>query len=512
MANRTIAAFASSDKIDEDEVELNLMMVHTARLVHFSGFWPSLCRRRLLALLDKDLEFVRGTKPIPSTSISDKFRAILDRHWKTFGAGVIDEVLTVGVAAVRQIPIKTGDLIPSVLSSEGLGKTHMITVRFDLHNNQNVYRVYRARSDKPGESQTWKIDKKAKVLYDFGHEPMLNGEIRSVAWKAVVWETYWQSMLKFSYEAEFLLMRPTIVAQQPPQGPAVSDTQRFAHYGDFAGADITETRGTYEASSTSADLARMQRQINDVQPGWTPPNAPVMAATPQHYRNVLTLAPGQTIARQQLPERNAGLPEIARMYESAVSALYGIPRETIEQSMSSAARSSDSKLAYDALRHTIMEFSTLMAKAYSWAYNEIYAQEELELSLERTRRRVKANGKKGAGMTEEEIFRKALKDARVRVVLSLPPTVTQGELFFLYVSGAIEWSEYHDSLRQRGGFTARQAPPRPSDASYFPPPEPVVATTGTKKDGTPDTTTTTPKVPRIETLAADYIMKNGGTK
>jgi len=120
--------------------------------------------------------------------------------------------MAVGIVATRRVRIATGDDVPTVISSEGLGKTHQITVRFDVSKNQNVYRVYRSRSTKPGQDTTWKIDHQAVVLSDFGSEPLLNGEIRSIAWSAVNWELYWQNMMRFSHEAEFILMRPTLVA------------------------------------------------------------------------------------------------------------------------------------------------------------------------------------------------------------------------------------------------------------------------------------------------------------
>lgn len=496
----------SPEYVDDDEQPLHVLMTHMARWVHFKGFWPALCRRRLLGFLDKDLEFVRGSTPVPSTNISETFRAILDKHWKRFGADFIDELLTVGVVAVRKVKIATGDDVPTVISSEGLGDTHQITVRFDVVKNQRVYRVYRARSNKTGNDATWKLDRQAVVLSDFGHEPMLNGELRSIAWNAVVWETYWQSMLKFSYEAEYLLMRPTIVAQQPQQAAMPNDTSRHARYGDARHLPIGDQRGQYETSGANGEQQRLEMQIQNPIPGWAPPSGDLLAAQTQHFRNVLTLAPGQTVGRQQLPSRNTALPELARMYESGVSALYGIPRSQMVQDMSSATRTASSEMSNETLRHTIMQFSALLAKAYTWAYNDIYGEDELERSLQRVTRRLNAEGKPPRALTQDEIFQKAIDGARVRVVLSMPPTVSQGDLFFLYTQGIITWEEYHASLRTLGGFTARQAPAEPPKTAFFPPPEPVAPTA----DGQP--APPKPKPQRIETLAADYIMQNGAKK
>lgn len=500
-----VAPSTSAQFIDEDEVPLNVFMVHLARYVHYRGFWPGLCRRRLQGLLDKPLQFVRGSTPVPSTSVSEQFRAIIDKHWKRFGSDVIDEIMAVGIVATRRVRIATGDDVPTVISSEGIGKTHQITVRFDVNKNQNVYRVYRSRATKPGQDTTWKIDHQAVVLSDFGNEPLLNGEIRSIAWAAVNWELYWQNMLRFSHEAEFILMRPTLVEQQPEQGGLADDTARFGRYGEAIGVDVTDQRGQYERSGLPLDKARLQRDVNDPTPGWTPQKSELLLSQTQFFRNVLTLPPGSTLARQQLPVRNTALPEIARMYESAVSALYGVPRSQLVQDMSSATRTASSEMSNEGLRHTVMHLSSKLAKAYTWAYNDIYGEDELERSLQRVTRL----SKDARPMTQEEIFTKAIDGARVRVVLSIPPTVTQGELFFLHTQGIIEWEEYHDSLRTLGGFTGRQAPEKPPDLAYFPPEdEQPPAAAAAAAGGKPAPRPKPQRKPRTESLAADYIMQN----
>lgn len=503
---RGTGALFSAQYVDDDEVPLNTTMVHAARFAHFRGFWPALCRRRLMGLLDKPLEFVRGSTPVPSTSVSEQFRSILDRHWTRFGADVIDEIMTVGVVATRRVRINTGDEIPTVISSEGLGVTHMITVRFDTTKNQNVYRVYRSRAQKSGDDNTFKLDRKAVVLADFGSEPMLNGEIRSTAWAAVFWETYFQSMLKFSYEAEFLLMRPAIVAQQPETGATGSTTEQYARYGEGVNMDPSDRRMMYARQGGSIDRALFERQVNAPAPGWTPPNQELLVAQTQHFRNVLTLPPGATVGKQHLPDRNTALPELARMYESAISALYGVPRaQLIQDTSGSSSAKANSEMSNTGLRHTVLMFSSLLAKAYTWAYNDIYGDDELEISLRRVARAAKGT----RGMTEAEIFSKAIEGARVRVVLSLPPTVTEGNLFFLWQQKIITWEEYHDSLRTLGGFTARMAPAAPPDEAYFPPEEEKPAPAG---GGKAVAAPTRKRKQRTESLAADYIMHGKADK
>lgn len=435
------------------EVKIDPLELELARDVHLDGYYPSICRQVLFSLIGgKDPHFNVGNETFTTAEVSPFFKEVIDEYWKPFGLACMDELMIAGFVMMTFSKIKSGDRVPVVVPTSLVGKFYEVTVRVHPETMRLQFAVYRLRDVKTGKPLVQRVrDNTIRVISNMGWDPSVNGKLRSIAAHAQAFETYMRDLMKFSRQAEYTLQRPPFVTSMQLPARTVDPATVPNVYGDFdPNADRNNPHAVYFSSLSGDENRRFHEQV---QANAVDTTDGVKAAISDNH--MVNMPAGYQVASAQLPSRNTYLGDQIKIYEAAVSGIYGVPRSMVTQEYSNQRVGAAVEMTTESLRHVVDMWSNHLARIFTAVYNFLYRESHWNLLLAKL---PSAN----QAMTEDQLFDAVREASIVTVGLSSPPTTTQEEIGLLYERKIMPWEEYHDAARALAGLTQRMPPPEPA--------------------------------------------------
>lgn len=443
--------------MDPWEVEVDNVMIKKCYELHIGAHWPALNRQLLLNTMLKELPRVSLNGHIfADADLADEFKEVLQHHYVPFLHKFFDWVFCAGFAVVRVCTLPDGQRAFCAYGIEEIGKTYRVYMRTDYRTHRRKFRVIR-NVDNKGMPCPPKVDRKAVVLANLGHDPTFKGEIRSRFRSLLDILDYNQYTIRLGVIAEYNLAMPTLVTtakdvhtalEQMPESQisvyAEYDALRAPNEGLFR--HDARDRGSVRKNAVSKDFKPPDVHAEDA-----------LRLRNQFQGNVFNLPPGREVSNQPLPQRQPDFVGLQTWFEHAVSATYGVPRELIAKDVSlRTAASAD--LIRDQMRDTlsywIKLFSHILTKMHNLAVNEDECIWWAATIKEK--------------MNSDDLIKKVRKNTNWEISLPMPPNADAEFMHYLYAMGITPFPEFHDHMRATAGLPPAAAPKPPTFDTEMP--------------------------------------------
>ena len=425
------------------EYHLDYATLHKLRDIHFRSHWPALCRRTLLEYLkQEEPRFSMNGKEFSSSDINPLFRELVNKYYMSFLGDCVDEINVAGVVFFRFRRAPSGDSVPVVIRSEHFGDGYEILIK-DV-DGANRYRVLK-RKNKAGMKVTAREMKQVMVMDHFGGAPTHRGVLRSRLVGLLEHEIYYQYMLRFSLQAEYILSNPPIVTETPPEAAgSLPVEERETDYYTPHEYELAKQQGLYRKDAETVTRVQKHQRTE----AWSVPLRLGQVADPVN-KNVHPIPMGLKVISQAMPVRNARFSEVERVYELKVCSTYGIPRSLLVQDVSMQTAGAYT-LVKDNLKVTLGYWNHVGGQLLTAVYRCIYYPEDCNWIVNNFPGKEK--------MSEKELYKQASKIADVSVILPIGPHGSVEQNYELWNQGVITWNEYVKAARGINGFGHKEMP------------------------------------------------------
>lgn len=444
-------------------------IIKMLRDIHFKADWPALCRRTLIEMLLKDdPRFKLGETSIYTYEVSPEFRNHIHGYYKPFLENCFDELMILGIVAVKIVRAPNGDFYPKVIPSKSFGWAYDFRVYRDGQTGTEVYKLFKLRK-KNGELLSKPVeDRKVHVFTGMmpSPGPTFEGEVLSVVASLSGWQQYYDRMMVFSMQADYNLSDPTVLVETTP-GSAIPHNPED-NVGVYMPDDTTaDLEGVY--AKDKLNMTHVPSHINSQFSGtWKPDGTMRLKRT--YHNNIVTMPEGhRVVTSAPRAERRTDLMTMINEYQTIVSLAYGVPRSYLVQDTSFRTAGA-AELVGAALRQTLGMWSTRFSTILTAVMRCIYFPDDCNYLFNRFSGIEKQTNYESPDRLEF-LLEKAQTIADITVTMPVAPAVDLAELYFLYTVGAVEWHEFKSQSRIMKGLGAAETPDEQAvDPSERPPP------------------------------------------
>lgn len=433
---------------------LNPEAIWALRKLHFQSHWPSLCRKTMLEMLFKEeIKFTMGGEDIYTSEITPIFREIIRGYYMPFLQDCYDEMMILGIAIVKIIKGPTGDLVPSIISSDVLGKIYELRIYTNYETGAPVYKIYKLVDKKTGQPlANPKEDKRAFIFNSMLKGPSIHGGIQSPLSALIPTQVQFDLMMQCNMLADYNLSDPTILTETQPNASNLSAVESATpmYAVDDPIADLQGVREQDTANKTHV-LSHINSQMNspDI---WYPDGT--FRLKKHIHNNVVAIPIGHKVAHNiPRPDRRNDLESRIKSYQNDVCITYGIDRGFLLQENSFKTAGAAETLQVR-LRMTLISWSAHLSEIMTSTLRCIYYEDECNYLYGKLKSQNKS-------LSIEELIGKAKTLADVQAILPIAPDINLNDSIMLYDRGVISWEEFVIQTRTMNGWVTNNIPPEP---------------------------------------------------
>ncbi len=382
-----------------DEVELDWAMYRRARFLHLRSSWAATNRSMIQReIFQSDPQFFWNGKAVRTVP---EFQDHFNDHWIPYARGVMDEIWTLGIFAVRYVYHPEEDLVVPVLIVGGEERDYTITVRRNQRTDSIQFTFYRFISRSTGKKLLGPIvDPNVRVFSGFGYDPSIDGKLQSMVSTLLEKEIFLRHMSEFTLRAEYNLSNPMLVTETTPTSAGAVDLgkNKFDYYWDNdAIKENVEDR--FERNKAEIELM-LEQQAKFFQSAMTTHDE---IFTKQVKGNIYPLPVDHHLVQQQLPVRRGDWNELSQHYENVVSAAYGVARANIIADQGTR-NEAGAGLVQRSFFTTISEWKRVLGRVLTLTYRAIYNDADVKytMNFHRGRNLVLSGHDPGAGGSSTE--------------------------------------------------------------------------------------------------------------
>lgn len=427
--------------------------VHNLRRILFRTPVPAMCRKLMMEILFRQGLVVVIDREVQSAEdTSTFFQELLVQYYEPALQKAFDEFMIMGLCIVQIVKSATGQHVPAVISSEGLGKVFELRIYMDTRTGDPFYQVYWLL-DKQGK----RLNKPKKAKHSFVFNsifkgPTVEGELQSPL-SALAWsEFHYEEMLECDRVANFNLSDPTVltISANTDGGVASIDIGTPSYSQRDVLADL---RGVY--AHDQANAIHMEDQLKKQRTGreWFPTGRHLLH---RHLDdNVKTLPMGTTVASGiPQPRLRADLMEQINLYYSKCAAVFGLDRRYIFPDGSNFKTSDSSTLLRDRMEMTQRFWSKCLSQVATKVAVHNYKKDQCNILFDHIQ-------EVAPDIDFETLIKRVDVLTDIKIVLPISTATTLEEMQMMYSQGLLSWDEYFTQGRNQGGFLPRSVPPEP---------------------------------------------------